>query len=236
MPIEYNSFIASRSPSFIVSAIETIQSVDFLGGQHQLCTLRFSCHAAKHNRKAGPCEHLLTKRYTSVLSQKFVGKISPRSGRHDVAHGASRGSERPPLPPPPPPAQAGEGWSFYISDGRVPPTEASATDPQTRCTIWRHPSNRRQASQLPRSRLRGSFVVGRDFSAGVFSSSQHDQPPSGRTSRSEQPNMGTRHLGYFRCGCRDPAPKILCVLSLSSCPVFIARDLSGFVFCSLAQF
>src|SRR5208282_2218414 len=44
---------------------QPFQSVDFLGGQHQLCTPRFSCHAAKHIRKAGPCEHLLTKRYTS---------------------------------------------------------------------------------------------------------------------------------------------------------------------------
>jgi hypothetical protein len=45
---------------------------------------------------------------TSVLCQKFVDEISPCSGRHNVAHGASGGSERPPLPPAPSPAQAGE--------------------------------------------------------------------------------------------------------------------------------
>ena len=31
---------------------------------------------------------------SSILSQEFVNEISPCNGRHSVAHGASRGSER----------------------------------------------------------------------------------------------------------------------------------------------
>ena len=43
---------------------------------------------------------------TSVLSQKFVEEVSPRSGRKNVAHGVSRGSASPPSPPSPlPPAR-----------------------------------------------------------------------------------------------------------------------------------
>ena len=36
----------------------------------------------------------------SVVSQKFVEYVSPRSGRKRVAHGASRGFVRPPHPRP----------------------------------------------------------------------------------------------------------------------------------------
>jgi hypothetical protein len=39
----------------------------------------------------------------------FVHEVSPQGGRKIVAHGVSRGWERPPLPPTPSPAQAGEG-------------------------------------------------------------------------------------------------------------------------------
>jgi hypothetical protein len=42
--------------------------------------------------------------WESVMSQKFADEISPQGGRHHVAHGASRGSKRPPLSPPPSPA------------------------------------------------------------------------------------------------------------------------------------
>src|SRR5271167_407983 len=37
----------------------------------------------------------------SVLSQKSVEEVSPLSGRKNVAHGVSRGSENPPSPPSP---------------------------------------------------------------------------------------------------------------------------------------
>ena len=39
--------------------------------------------------------------FSSVLSQKFVEEVSPRSGRKNVAHGVSRGSASPPSPPSP---------------------------------------------------------------------------------------------------------------------------------------
>ena len=43
---------------------QAFELLHFLVSQHQLCTPRFSCHATKHTREAGLCEHLLTKRYT----------------------------------------------------------------------------------------------------------------------------------------------------------------------------
>jgi len=45
----------------------------------------------------------------SVVSQKFVEYVSPRSGRKRVAHGVSRGIVRPSLTHVPSPARAGEG-------------------------------------------------------------------------------------------------------------------------------
>jgi hypothetical protein len=38
------------------------------------------------------------------MRQKFVEELSPRSGRKQVAHGASRGSREPTLTPVPSPA------------------------------------------------------------------------------------------------------------------------------------
>ena len=44
-----------------------------------------------------------------VASQKFVHEFSPRSGRHPLAHGVSRGSEPPPSPPSPLPPRRERG-------------------------------------------------------------------------------------------------------------------------------
>ena len=54
-----------------LQATQAFELLHFLSGQHQLCTSRFSCLAAKHTRKADLCEHLLTKpsSRTSLLPQ-----------------------------------------------------------------------------------------------------------------------------------------------------------------------
>src|ERR1019366_701594 len=55
---------------------ELFELLRFRLGQHQLRTPRFPCHAAKHIRKAGPCEHLLTKRYTRLTSVSLKWRSS----------------------------------------------------------------------------------------------------------------------------------------------------------------
>jgi hypothetical protein len=50
-----------------------------------------------------------SKQQASVLSQRFVEEVSPRSGPNNVAHGVSRGSSGPPSPPAPSPAPRGRG-------------------------------------------------------------------------------------------------------------------------------
>jgi len=50
--------------------------------------------------------HTVERFLTSVLTQKFVKEVSPRSGRKNLAQGVSRGSGGPPSPPSPlPPAR-----------------------------------------------------------------------------------------------------------------------------------
>ena len=51
-----------------------------------------------------------------MLSQKFVKEVSPRSGRNNVAHGASRGSGGPPSPPSPLPPTRERGAEGGVRD------------------------------------------------------------------------------------------------------------------------
>jgi len=101
------------------------------------------------------------------MSQKFADEISPQGGRHNVAHGASRGSERPPLPPPPSPAQAGEGGQRGERGGREPESHGlervkkiklSGDDAPVRCHSERSEESRSVFLPL-RTELRARFLA-----------------------------------------------------------------------------
>ncbi len=83
------------------------------GLQAGLPVLRQSPGGPMALRTSGPRERDLYLR-GSVLSQKFVGKISPRRGRHNLAHGGSRGQNVRPYPLPPlPPRRERAGVSTF---------------------------------------------------------------------------------------------------------------------------
>jgi hypothetical protein len=60
---------------------QPFESLNFLWGQHQLCTPRFSCHAQKHTRKTGICEYVLEKRNTSQEANLLKENQSKKCSR-----------------------------------------------------------------------------------------------------------------------------------------------------------